>query len=87
MHTHPGAIARLDAARRDSGQAGVLGEQEVKMVQLSKALAVQRHVMPTMARLATEGVWLRGAYSPGPICTPGRRPLLTGRYPIAQCFC
>ena len=80
----PGAIARLGAARRDSGSPGLLGEQEVKMVQLATALPVQLHVMPTMARLATEGVWLRGAYTPGPICTPARRSMLTGRYPSRE---
>ena len=48
------------------------------------AHAVELHVMPTMARLATEGVWLRGAYTPGPICTPARRSMLTGRYPSRE---
>ena len=54
------------------------------MVQLDQALIVEQHVMPTMARLATEGVWLRGAYTPGPICTPARRSMLTGRYPSRE---
>ena len=54
------------------------------MVQVAKALPVELHVMPTMARLATEGVWLRGAYTPGPLCTPARRSMLTGRYPSRE---
>jgi len=38
-------------------------------------------LMPTLDRMAREGVVLERMHSPSPICTPSRYALLTGRYP------
>lgn len=39
---------------------------------------------PHLCALAQQGVWLSGAFSPSPVCSPSRASILTGRYPLAM---
>lgn len=38
--------------------------------------------LPSLRRLANEGVRLTQCYAPAPVCSPSRAGLLTGRYPL-----
>ncbi len=40
-----------------------------------------RSLMPTIERLATEGVILENMHSPSPVCTPSRFAIMTGKFP------
>ena len=40
-----------------------------------------KSLMPTLDRLATEGVVLENMHSPSPVCTPSRYAILTGKFP------
>jgi len=40
-----------------------------------------KSLMPTLDRLASEGVVLENMHSPSPVCTPSRFAILTGKFP------